>query len=63
MKKTLVLVLALFGTNYINAQVGINTSNPDPSAALDIQSTTGGLLIPRLTASEKTQLRHQQMVF
>lgn len=56
MKKTLVLALALFGMNFINAQVGINTSNPDPSAALDIQSTTGGLLIPRLTASEKNSI-------
>ena len=56
MKKTLVLVLALFGTNYIDAQVGINTSNPDPSAALDIQSTTGGLLIPRLTEAQKNAI-------
>lgn len=56
MKKTLVLALALFGMNFIDAQVGINTSNPDPSAALDIQSTTGGLLIPRLTASEKNSI-------
>ena len=31
------------------AQVGIGTTNPDGSAALDITSTTKGLLIPRMT--------------
>src|SRR5687768_923074 len=35
------------------SQVGINTSTPDPSAALDILSTTQGLLLPRLTTIER----------
>ncbi|QWX84634.1 hypothetical protein H0I23_03030 [Cellulophaga sp. HaHaR_3_176] len=40
-----------------NAQsVGINTLSPDESAALDIQSTTGGLLIPRMTTAQITAL-------
>lgn len=43
---TLMLTLSAFG------QVGINTATPDTSAALDISSTTGGLLIPRMTTSE-----------
>ncbi|MFN8417597.1 MAG: hypothetical protein U0U66_14805 [Cytophagaceae bacterium] len=30
------------------AQVGVNTTNPDPSAALDVQSSNQGLLIPRI---------------
>lgn len=30
-------------------QVGVNTNNPHPSAALEVQSTSGGLLIPRMT--------------
>lgn len=30
------------------AQVGINTTTPDASAALDIESTNSGLLIPRM---------------
>jgi len=31
------------------AQVGINTNTPEASAALDVTSTEGGILIPRLT--------------
>ncbi|CAM3304667.1 hypothetical protein ZORO111903_19100 [Zobellia roscoffensis] len=42
---------------YSNAQsVGINTLTPDPAAALDIQSTTGGLLMPRMTTGEMNAL-------
>jgi len=33
--------------------VGVNTTTPDPSAALDVQSTTQGMLIPRMTASQR----------
>jgi len=32
--------------------VGINTLTPDESAALDIQSSTGGLLIPRMSSAQ-----------
>ena len=47
MKKiTLFLILSLF-FNYCIAQVGIGTVNP--TAALDVQSTTGGLLAPRVS--------------
>ena len=37
------------------AQVGINTdgSDPDPSAVLDVKSTSKGLLLPRLTIEER----------
>ena len=35
------------------SQVGINTATPDASAALDITSSTGGLLIPRMTNAER----------
>ena len=41
----------LTATTY--AQVGINTETPDASAALDITSTTGGLLVPRMTAAQR----------
>ncbi|HNY03335.1 MAG TPA: fibrobacter succinogenes major paralogous domain-containing protein, partial [Bacteroidales bacterium] len=46
----LLLVIALTG----KAQVGISTDNsePDPSAMLEIKSTSKGLLLPRLTHSE-----------
>ena len=35
------------------AQVGINTNTPDASSALEIESTTGGILIPRLTQTQR----------
>lgn len=36
-----------------NAQVGIGTSNPSPSAMLEVKSTSKGLLIPRLTTAQR----------
>ena len=48
MKKITLLNFILFSAiSY--AQVGINTSTPDASSALEIESTTGGILIPRMT--------------
>ena len=35
------------------AQVGINTNTPDASSALEIESTTGGILIPRMTETQR----------
>lgn len=35
------------------AQVGIGTTNPDVSSILDVVSTDKGILIPRMTASER----------
>jgi BclB C-terminal domain-containing protein len=37
-------------------QVGIGTTKPNSSAQLDIQSTTKGLLIPRMLDSERTAI-------
>ncbi|WP_329805621.1 tail fiber domain-containing protein [Flavobacterium facile] len=37
----------------MNAQVGIGTTSPSTSAALDITTTTKGVLIPRMTLLEK----------
>lgn len=48
---TLLAVVLLTVTTF--AQVGIGTTNPDASAALDITSTTGGLLVPRMTAAQR----------
>jgi hypothetical protein len=57
MKKiVLIFSLTLFvGCPFIYSQVGINTSgsNPDPSAMMDVSSTTKGLLIPRMTKAER----------
>ena len=46
MKNYLTLLSALLLTATTFAQVGINTETPDGSAAVDIVSTTGGILIP-----------------
>ena len=37
----------------LKGQVGINNSTPDVSAQLDVSSTTKGLLLPRLTKSQR----------
>lgn len=52
MKKITLITLILF-TTLSYAQVGINTQTPDASAALDINSTNAGLLIPRLTQNQR----------
>ena len=48
---TLSLVLSTSMATY--AQVGIGTASPDASAALEITSTTKGLLPPRMTAFQR----------
>lgn len=53
MKQPLFLIL-LFIANYTLAQVGIGTTTPHPSSILHLNSTNSGLLIPRLTAAQKT---------
>ena len=53
MKKITLLLFMLSFTWFSFAQVGLNTITPDPSSALDIESTTGGILIPRLTQSQR----------
>ena len=53
MKKVTLLLFMLSLTWLSIAQVGINTITPDASSALDIESTTGGILIPRLTQFQR----------
>lgn len=48
--KNFFLILLLFSELYYS-QIGINTSSP--KAILDIHSTTDGLIIPRVTTSER----------
>ena len=48
---TLLAVVLLTATTY--AQVGVGTTTPDASSALDITSTTKGLLIPRMTETQR----------
>jgi hypothetical protein len=53
MKQLLTLLAAALLTATTSAQVGIGTTTPDASSALDITSTTKGLLIPRMTNAER----------
>ncbi len=53
MKNIFTLLAAVLFTATTYAQVGINNENPDASAALDITSTTGGLLVPRMTETQR----------
>jgi len=53
MKQLFTLLAAVLLTATTYAQIGINNENPDASAALDITSTTGGLLIPRMTETQR----------
>ena len=39
-----------------SAQLGIGTNTPNPSAALDIVSTTQGVLHPRLTTAQRNAI-------
>lgn len=36
-----------------DSSVGIGTDTPDPSAALEVSSTSGGVLLPRMTTTER----------
>jgi len=59
MKKIILLLISLLfsSLSFLSAQggVAINTdnSNPDASAALDVKSTTQGMLVPRMTAAQR----------
>lgn len=61
--KNNILALTLFALFHltsitIHAQVAINNTNTDPdaSAMLDIQSTDKGVLIPRMTSTQRTDI-------
>jgi hypothetical protein len=44
----IIILLAFFLCTNVFSQVGINTTNPEPSSILDINSTNKGVLIPRV---------------
>ena len=48
--------LLLLFTNLCFCQVGINTTTPDSSSILDINSNTEGILIPRMSELEKNNI-------
>lgn len=53
MKKIIYTLLLFIGTQ-LNAQVGIGTNTPDNSAMLEVQSSSKGLLFPRMTTVQRT---------
>ena len=53
MKQIYILFIFLIFSACGQAQVGINTSSPDPNSILDLRSTNKGLLIPRLTTVQR----------
>ena len=56
MKQFYTFLAAVLLTATTLAQVGINTDSPHEFAALDIVSTTGGLLVPRMTKAQRNQI-------
>lgn len=50
------LTFILLCTLSSQAQVGINTASPNASAALDVTSTTQGMLVPRMTEAQRTAI-------
>ena len=51
-----IIVIMLSYNASLMAQVGIGTTAPDSSSMLDIQSTAKGLLIPRMTLTERNNI-------
>jgi BclA-like protein len=56
MKRKLFLATGLLAATITQAQVGIGTIIPNASAALDIVSTSRGMLIPRMTQAQRTAI-------
>ncbi|WP_312345052.1 hypothetical protein [Chryseobacterium binzhouense] len=55
-KHKLVSFLLLVLSLTLNAQVGIGTSTPDASSLLDLNSTSKGLLTPRMTTTQRNAI-------
>ena len=54
--KNFLYPLFIFFTTISFSQVGIGTTSPDPSSVLDITSTSGGLLVPRMTVTQRANI-------
>lgn len=60
MKQIILIAFILIGWNAVYSQVGIGTTNPDPSAILDVSSEDSGILIPRLPSANRTAMPNVQ---
>ena len=57
MKKLVILLVVTFVWLNLAAQgVGIGTTAPDSSAALDVSSVTQGMLVPRMTSEQRNMI-------
>lgn len=57
MNRIIYTIIVFLGVSfYGNSQVGIGTTNPDSSSILHIESTTQGLLLPRLTSAQENAI-------
>ncbi|GAA3604118.1 hypothetical protein Q4Q39_09585 [Flavivirga amylovorans] len=56
MKKPTLIFILFFFISITYSQVGIGTVSPNNSSALDIQSTNKGVLLPRLTNTQKNNI-------
>ena len=57
MKKIILSVAVLLTTAYHSkAQVGVGTATPDASSVLEVQSTTQGMLTPRMTNAQRVAI-------
>jgi len=54
--KTSFLLLAFIIAANVYSQIGIGTTTPNASSALDINSTTQGFLPPRMTALQRDEI-------
>lgn len=54
--KKIISVFLLVAISIVNAQVGLGTTSPDPSAVLDVSSSTSGFLPPRMTGIERNAI-------
>ncbi len=52
----ILIIVCFFLFSFSKAQIGIGTTTPNPSSVLDISSNNKGLLIPRMTETEKNSI-------
>lgn len=53
MKRIILLLGFMFVFQFLNAQIGIGTLNPDQSAIVELESNSKGFLLPRLTTIQR----------